>query len=87
MSKKFFRQAEALFETSKKFQKVFDWTRKTTLMVYLRAKCRLTAVALRIALRGSLSHYLSLRVLWLAGFIDKQTQASVAFGNGRLRLL
>ena len=45
-------------------QKLFDCTRKTILTVYLRAKCRhLVAVALRIALRGSLSHYLSLRIL------------------------
>ena len=41
-----------------------DQTRKTTLTVYLRAKSRrFAAVALRIAPWGSLSHYLSLRIL------------------------
>ena len=64
LSKKSFRQAAELFEPSKSFKKLFDPTRKGTLTVHLRAKCRrIAAVALRNALRGSLSHYPSLRIL------------------------
>ena len=40
MSKKSFRHAAKLFETSKSFKKLFDPTRKGTLTVHLRAKCR-----------------------------------------------
>ena len=68
LSKQSFRQAAGLFEPFKRFKKSFDPTRKGTLTVHLRAKRRRrAAVALRIALRGSLSHYPSLRNLWLKG--------------------
>ena len=40
VSKKSFRHAAELFETSKSFKKLFDPTRKGTLTVHLRAKCR-----------------------------------------------
>ena len=57
--------------------KCCDQTGKTTLAVYLRAKCRrFAAVALRIALQGSLSNYLSLRTLQLGKFFDSLNEAA-----------
>ena len=76
---KSFRQAAKLFETSKSFKKLSDSTRKGTLTVHLRAKGRrIAAVALRNALRGSLSHYPSLRILWLE---DLLTVSSIRPGG------
>ena len=62
--KSLFDTLQNFLKLQKSFKKLFDPTRKGTLTVHLRAKRRrFAAVALRNALRGSLSHYPSLRIL------------------------
>ena len=53
----------------KKFGKRFDWTRKETLTVSLRAKCRLRRLRSGAPLRRCLSHFPSLRLRSLPSFL------------------
>ena len=76
--KSLFDRLPNFLKLQKSFKKLFDPTRKGTLTVHLRAKCRrFAAVALRNALRGSLSHYPSLRILQQEGLSTISRPASV----------